>query len=47
MGILDRTADLQIKPATAAHARATGLITYDPAFTRAEAFETLVLDQLL
>ena len=33
--------------ATAAHAGATGLITNDPLFGRVEAFETLVLDQLL
>ena len=33
--------------ATAAHARATGLITNDDVFERVEAFDTLVLDRLL
>lgn len=33
--------------ATAAHARATGLITNDPVFERVESFETLVLERLL
>jgi len=33
--------------ATAVRCRATGLITNDPAFERVDAFETLVLDQLL
>jgi predicted nucleic acid-binding protein len=33
--------------ATAAHPKATGLITNDPVFRRVETFETLVLDQIL
>lgn len=41
-----RTPDA-LQAATAAHARATGLITNDAVFERLEAFETLVLDQLL
>ncbi len=41
-----RTPDA-LQAATAAHARATGLITNDPVFARVEAFATLVLDQLL
>jgi predicted nucleic acid-binding protein len=36
-----------LQAATAAHAKATGLITNDPVFRRAEAFETLVLDEIL
>ena len=36
-----------LQAATAAHAKATGLITNDPAFRRVETFETLVLDQIL
>jgi predicted nucleic acid-binding protein len=36
-----------VQAATAAHAKATGLITNDPVFERLEAFETLVLDQIL
>ena len=36
-----------LQAATAAQARATGMITNDPAFERVEAFETLVLDNLL
>ena len=36
-----------LQAATAAHTRATGLITNDAVFERLEAFETLVLDQLL
>jgi len=41
-----RTPDA-LQAATAAHARATGLITNDAVFERLEAFETLVLEQLL
>ena len=41
-----RTPDA-LQAATAAHARATGLITNDAVFERVEAFETLVLDRLL
>jgi predicted nucleic acid-binding protein len=41
-----RTPDA-LQAATAAHARATGLITNDVVLERVEAFETLVLDQLL
>lgn len=41
-----RTPDA-LQAATAAHARATGLITSDSAFERVDAFETLVLDSLL
>ena len=41
-----RTPDA-LQSATAAHARATGLITNDPAFERVTAFETLVLERLL
>ncbi|MBZ5669323.1 MAG: PIN domain-containing protein [Acidobacteriia bacterium] len=41
-----RTPDA-LQAATAVHAQATGLITNDPVFERVEAFETLVLDQLL
>ena len=41
-----RTPDA-LQAATAAHARATGLITNDAVFERVAAFETLVLDQLL
>ena len=41
-----RTPDA-LQAAIAAHARATGLITNDAVFERLEAFETLVLDQLL
>jgi predicted nucleic acid-binding protein len=41
-----RTPDA-MQAATAAHARATGLITNDAVFERVAAFETLVLDQLL
>jgi predicted nucleic acid-binding protein len=40
-----RTPDA-LQAATAAHARATGLITNDAAFGRVEEFETLVLDRL-
>ena len=36
-----------LQAATAAHAKATGLITNNPVFERVEAFETLVLDQIL
>jgi predicted nucleic acid-binding protein len=36
-----------LQAATAIHARATGLVTNDPVFTRVQAFQTLVLDQLL
>ncbi len=36
-----------LQAATAAHAKATGLITNDPVFERVEAFETLVLDEVL
>jgi predicted nucleic acid-binding protein len=35
-----------IQAATAAHARATGLITNDAVFERVDAFETLVLNRL-
>ena len=41
-----RTPDA-LQAATAAHAQATGLITNDPVFERVDAFDTLVLDQLL
>jgi predicted nucleic acid-binding protein len=41
-----RTPDA-LQAATAIHARATGLVTNDPVFSRVEAFETLLLDQLL
>jgi len=41
-----RTPDA-LQAATAAHAGATGLITNDVVFERLDAFETLVLDQLL
>jgi predicted nucleic acid-binding protein len=41
-----RTPDA-LQAATAAYAGATGLITNDPVFKRLDAFETLVLDQLL
>ncbi len=41
-----RTPDA-LQAATAAHARATGLIANDVVLERVEAFETLVLDQLL
>jgi len=41
-----RTPDA-LQAATAIHARATGLVTNDPVFTRVQAFQTLVLDQLL
>jgi predicted nucleic acid-binding protein len=36
-----------LQAATAAHAKATGLITNDPVFERVKSFETLVLDQIL
>jgi predicted nucleic acid-binding protein len=36
-----------LQAATAAHAKVTGLITNDPVFERVEAFQTLVLDQIL
>ncbi len=36
-----------LQAATAAHAKATGLITNDPVLARVESFETLVLDQIL
>ena len=36
-----------LQAATAVQAQATGLITNDPLFERAEGFETLVLDHLL
>ena len=36
-----------LQAATAAHVRATGLITNDPVFERVELFETLVLERLL
>jgi predicted nucleic acid-binding protein len=36
-----------LQAATAAHSKATALITNDPLFERVEAFETLVLDQIL
>ena len=38
-----RTPDA-LQPATAVHARATGLITSDPVFERVEGFEALVLE---
>jgi predicted nucleic acid-binding protein len=41
-----RTPDA-LQAATAVHAQVTGLVTNDPVFARVEAFETLVLDQLL
>jgi predicted nucleic acid-binding protein len=41
-----RTPDA-LQAATAVHAQVTGLVTNDPIFGRVEAFETLVLDQLL
>jgi predicted nucleic acid-binding protein len=41
-----RTPDA-LQAATAAHSQATGLITNDAVFERAEGFETLVLDRLL
>ena len=41
-----RTPDA-LQAATAVHARATGVVTNDPVFMRVEAFDTLVLDQLL
>lgn len=41
-----RTPDA-LQAATAVYAHATGLVTNDPVFQRVEAFETLVLDQLL
>ena len=41
-----RTPDA-LQAATAIHARVTGLVTNDSVFMRVEAFETLVLDQLL
>lgn len=41
-----RTPDA-LQAATAAHARATGLVTNDPVFERVETFETLVLDRLV
>jgi predicted nucleic acid-binding protein len=41
-----RTPDA-LQAATAVHTGATGLITNDAVFERLEAFETLVLDQLL
>jgi predicted nucleic acid-binding protein len=41
-----RTPDA-LQAATAVHAGATALVTNDPAFKRVEAFETLVLDQIL
>jgi predicted nucleic acid-binding protein len=41
-----RTPDA-LQAACAVQAQATGLITNDPVFERVEAFETLVLDQLL
>ena len=36
-----------LQAATAAYAKATGLITNDPVFERVQAFETLVLDRSL
>ncbi|MGO8791679.1 MAG: hypothetical protein ACLQVL_30415 [Terriglobia bacterium] len=36
-----------LQAATAAWAKATGLITNDPVFERVEAFETFVLDKIL
>ena len=41
-----RTPDA-LQAATAVHAQATGLVTNDPVFARVDAFETLVLGQLL
>ena len=41
-----RTPDA-LQAATAILARATGLVTNDPVFSRLETFETMVLDQLL
>lgn len=41
-----RTPDA-LQAATAVHARATGVVTNDPVCMRVEAFDTLVLDQLL
>ena len=41
-----RTPDA-LQAATAVHAQATALVTNDPVFARIDAFETLVLDQLL
>jgi predicted nucleic acid-binding protein len=41
-----RTPDA-LQAATAAHSRATGLITNDAVFERVEGFQTLVLDKLL
>ena len=41
-----RTPDA-LQAATAVYAHATGLITNDPVFERVDAFDTLVLDQLL
>ncbi len=36
-----------LQAATAAHAKASGLITNDPVFARVGSFETLVLDKIL
>lgn len=36
-----------LQAATAVHAKATGFFTNDPVFERVDAFETLVLDQIL
>lgn len=41
-----RTPDA-LQAATAAYAKATGVITNDPVFRRVEAFDTLLLDELL
>lgn len=41
-----RTSDA-LQAATAAHSKATGLITKDAVFERVEGFQTLVLDKLL
>ena len=41
-----RTPDA-LQAATAVHSRTTGFITNDPIFQRVEAFQTLVLDDLL
>ncbi len=41
-----RTPDA-LQAATAVHAHATGMITNDPVFRRVEAFETLLLEDLL
>jgi predicted nucleic acid-binding protein len=41
-----RTPDA-LQAATAAHSRATGLITNDAVFERVKGFQTLVLDKLL